>query len=472
MTVESGTTPTLLIFKVYKEMTDLTYDMMQIARQSASLEKQGIALHNKVLILRDIRRSGGTITRAHFGTMMRLGLFEGVAVGAIGMEALSLSNTSELGLEGLSDHIREKAREWASKIAEFASKTLSKIKEKAHVIGSKVRDIIRKIGSDISAFGQSVGRKIKAHPMKTALAVVGTIVTAVGILTMVGKNFPQSGSPLSVFNKWNDDFNAKVASLKKNCPWENKDFDSEKEISEKDLGISKSSIEKLDKDLDGVVSKTDGNISSISEKSKAAEKEATSTSGDSEEKVTGTDFASKFMSAVSTAILVFNKYIIGGMNKINQIVNKWKSIARTFSKDSNTSGKNQNGEYDHVYVIVAKLGDLRKIGEDKSDLLENIKETFGFLLSFKITDEADWRDIRQEEELESISSLSEYKDSPDIKEVILSFIITSKLDTIKKNYIDAARALRDAIEENSVHNLKIWSRPAGFYAPKRGFTPG
>jgi hypothetical protein len=290
---------------------------------------------------------------AHFGTLVRMGLLAGTAAGNIGTESLAgQNNLTALATEGLVDSVVNKTKEIAKKVAGFVSGAFSKVVSGLGSAFGKLFGGIKKLVTQPWETLKSVGRKIKAHPMKTALTVVAAIAAAVAVLTLFGGKFPVDGK-LGTFNKWNAQVSKAVEDLIGKCPWIKKaegpkplalghdgatnakdvmngvkwkkaPMPDATVIDAAEAGVSKASVGGLGASLKQSMEKAKSAVSGFFSRSKDAAKIAPDAGAAAGGETIGVGgWAAGFMSGLRDAGKIIKDLIFGGLSNLWSIIKGW-----------------------------------------------------------------------------------------------------------------------------------------------------
>ncbi len=129
------------------------------------------------------------LNASSYGILKSTNLLCGTSFDAIAVENLAGGgndeNQTQLALEGIVDTMKQKAAAWSARV-------IQQIKRIKNISFDSIKNKISATLTKLKTKTIDLGKTIKAHPYKSALAILGSIVSVAGILTYVGQKLQSS----------------------------------------------------------------------------------------------------------------------------------------------------------------------------------------------------------------------------------------------------------------------------------------
>jgi ElaB/YqjD/DUF883 family membrane-anchored ribosome-binding protein len=201
--------------EIDQESRDVDAELDMIEQESFGIE----SLVNEISMLAGaqdaIAAHGFNPTAA--AIMQTTGLLSGTSLDTIALESINFTNgesdESKMALETLGDKIKEKGAQWAAKIVSVAKNTGDKIMGVLTPLYTKITGLISSAASASWDGAKAAGRTVKAHPYKTAAAVVAAVVAVAGVVAFAS-GAPAAGAKVDVLRKFSNDLLGKVRGVK------------------------------------------------------------------------------------------------------------------------------------------------------------------------------------------------------------------------------------------------------------------
>jgi ElaB/YqjD/DUF883 family membrane-anchored ribosome-binding protein len=146
-------------------------------------------------------------------------LLVGTSFDAIAVESLNVhtnnSEAKELAVESLNDTIKEKETKLSARVIKTIKETGGKVLRALNPIFSKLSNLAKTITSKTWDATKATGRAIKAHPYKTIVAVIASILAVGGIIVYVGGNLPLPDSTKAQL----DSFKSHISDMVNKIDW-------------------------------------------------------------------------------------------------------------------------------------------------------------------------------------------------------------------------------------------------------------
>jgi gas vesicle protein len=116
-------------------------------------------------------------------------------------------------LEVLSDSFKEKAAQYSAKILSITTQAASKMWTIVEQIGSKISALIKDMGDKAREETKAVGREVKAHPVKTCVAVLAAVASVAAIMIYSASNLPGAGQSREVYKLFTSKINGMINKI-------------------------------------------------------------------------------------------------------------------------------------------------------------------------------------------------------------------------------------------------------------------
>jgi len=172
-------------------------------------EEAGIeALFGEIQQLSDARMAieNFGVSQSSMAIMSITGLLAGTSLEAIALESFADAGKAEadLALEALNDKAGEKSAAWSAKVLSVVKGGASKVAALVTSLFTKIGSVVKTLTSKAWDATKATGRVIKAHPVKSVLAIIAAIAAVAGVIAYATGNFPAAGAKGDAFKKFNE----------------------------------------------------------------------------------------------------------------------------------------------------------------------------------------------------------------------------------------------------------------------------
>lgn len=146
------------------------------------------------------------------------GLFNSTALESLGLESIQFHSgkdaESHMALEAIADKIKEKAAKWSAKILSVAKGAGEKILKALGALWDKIEGSVKFLASKSWDAAKAAGRTVKAHPIKTVLAMIAAVAAVAAIVAFAGAGMPALGAQGEAMMKFAKELAGKITKIK------------------------------------------------------------------------------------------------------------------------------------------------------------------------------------------------------------------------------------------------------------------